>query len=96
MCLAHSRHSTNVKKESESNPVGLFATPQTAVCQTPLSMEFSRPEYWSGLLFPSPGDLPNPGNEPRPPALQAGSLPFEPPGMLTFSQIMSSKYRHYI
>ena len=40
----------------------------------------SRPEYWSGLPFPSPGDLPNPGIEPRVPALQADSLPAEPPG----------------
>ena len=43
-------------------------------------MEFSRPEYWSGLPFPSPGDLPNPGIEPRSPTLQADSLPAEPPG----------------
>ena len=44
-------------------------------------MEFSRPEYWSGQPFPSPGDLPNPGIEPRSPALQADSLPAEPPGV---------------
>ena len=44
------------------------------------SMEFSRPEYWSGYPFPCPGDLPNPGIEPRSPALQADSLPFEPQG----------------
>ena len=43
-------------------------------------MEFSRPEYWSGQLFPSPGDLPNPGIEPRSPILQEDSLPAEPPG----------------
>ena len=43
-------------------------------------MEFSRQEYWSVLLFPSPGDLPNPGMEPVSPALQADSLPSEPPG----------------
>ena len=43
-------------------------------------MEFSRQEYWSGLPFPSPGDLPNPEIKPRSPALQARSLPFEPPG----------------
>ena len=42
-------------------------------------MRFSRPEYWSGQLFLSPGDLPNPGTEPRSPALQADSLPAEPP-----------------
>ena len=45
-------------------------------------MEFSRPEYWSGLLCSPPGDLPNPSKEPRSPALQADSLPFEPPGKL--------------
>ena len=43
--------------------------------QAPLSMEFSRQEYWSGLPFPSPGDLPDPGIEPTSPALQADSLP---------------------
>ena len=43
-------------------------------------MEFSRPEYWSGQPFPSPGDLPNPGIEPRYPTLQPDSLPAEPPG----------------
>ena len=42
--------------------------------------EFSRPEHWSGQLFPSPGDLPNPGIEPRSPTLQSDSLPAEPPG----------------
>ena len=45
--------------------------------QAPLSMRFSRQEYWSGLLFCSPGDLPNSGIEPRSPALQADSLPIE-------------------
>ena len=43
-------------------------------------MEFSRPEYWSGWPFPSPGDLPKPGIQPRSPALQVDSLPAEPPG----------------
>ena len=43
-------------------------------------MEFSRQEYWSELPFPYPGDLPNPGTEPRSPTLQADSLPLEPPG----------------
>ena len=47
---------------------------------TPLSMEFSRQEYRGELPFPSPGDLPNPGIKPRSPALQADSLPSEPPG----------------
>ena len=45
-----------------------------------LSMGFSRQEYWVGLPFPSPGGLPNPGIEPRSPALQADSIPPEPPG----------------
>ena len=60
----------------------LFATPQTAARQAPLSMEFSKQEYWSGLPCPSPGDLPKPGIEPRSPALQADSLPSEPSGKL--------------
>ena len=55
-------------------------TPQTAARQAPLSMEFSRQEYWSGLPFPSPGDLPHPGIKPRAPGLQADSLPSEPLG----------------
>ena len=60
--------------------VRLFATPWTIAYQTPLSMEFSRQEYWSGLPFPSPGDLPGPGIEPGSPALQADALPSQPPG----------------
>ena len=48
-------------------------------CQAPLSIKFSRQEYWSGLPFPSPGDLPNPGIEPGAPTLQADSLPSETP-----------------
>ena len=48
--------------------------------KVPLSMEFSRQEYWSGLPFPSPGDLPDPGIKLRAPALQTDSLPSEPPG----------------
>ena len=54
--------------------VQLFATPWTVSHQAPLPMGFSRQEYWSGLPFPSPGDLPNPGIEPRSPALQADAL----------------------
>ena len=51
--------------------------------QTPPVMGFSRPEYWSGLPFPSPADLPNPGIEPGSPALQADALPSRPPGKFT-------------
>ena len=60
--------------------VQLFATPWTIAYKVPPSVEFSRQEYWSGLPFPSPGDLPNPGIEPGSPALQADALPSEPPG----------------
>ena len=52
-----------------------FATLWTIAHQAPLSMGFSRQEYWSGLPFPSPGDLPDPGIKPEFPALQADSLP---------------------
>ena len=55
-------------------------TPWTVAYKAPLSMEFSRQEYWSGLPFPSPGDLPHPGIEPRSHALQADALSSEPPG----------------
>ena len=54
-----------------------LVTPWTVACQASLSMGFPRQEYWSGLPFPSPGDLPNPGIEPWSPALQADSLPTE-------------------
>ena len=57
-----------------------FAIPWTVARQTPLPMEFSRQEYWSGLPFPSPGNFPNPGIKHGSPALQADSLPTEPPG----------------
>ena len=62
--------------------VRLFATPWTVAYQAPLSMGFSRQEYWSGLPFPSPGDLPDPGIEPRSPALEADALASEPPGKM--------------
>ena len=64
------------------------ATPWTAAFQAPPSMEFSRQEYWSGLLFPSPGDLPHPGIKPRSPTLQADSLPSEPPVRLHENDIL--------
>ena len=58
----------------------LFVTPWTVAYQAPLSMGFSRQEYWSGLPFPSPEDLPDTETEPRSPSLQADALPSEPPG----------------
>ena len=63
--------SLNLPNDSENHSVC------PTVCDPMQSMEFSRPEYWSGLPFPSPGDLPNPGIKPRSPALQAHSLLFE-------------------
>ena len=62
---------------SHFSHVHLFAILWTLACQASLSMGFSRQEYWSGLPFPSPGNLPNPGIEPGSPALQADSLPTE-------------------
>ena len=56
------------------------ATPWTVAYQASLSMGFFRQEYWSGLPFPSPGDLPDPGIKPKSPALKADALPSEPPG----------------
>ena len=70
---------STVKVKSLSH-VRLFATPWTIAHQDPPSMGFSRQEYWSGLPFPSPGDVPDPGIEPRSPALQADTLTSEPPG----------------
>jgi len=55
-------------------------TPWTVAHQAPLSMEFSRQEYWSGLPFASPGDISNPAIKPRSPTLQADYLMSEPPG----------------
>ena len=63
--------------------VRLFATPWTVASQAPPFMGFSRQEYWSGLPFPSPGDLPDPGIKPRSPAFQADALTSELPGKPT-------------
>ena len=73
--------------------VWLFATLWTIGCQAPLSMGFSWQKYWSGSPCPSPGNLPNPRIEPSSPALQADSLPTEPPGnpIVTLS---SFKFHH--
>ena len=59
------------QKVKSLSRVRRFATPWTVAYQASLSVGFSRQEYWSGLLFPSPGDLPDPGIEPRSPALEA-------------------------
>ena len=55
---------------------------------------FSRPEYWSGYPLPSPGDLPNPGIEPRPPALQVDSLPAEPQGYICVTNVYNQAFHH--
>ena len=66
------------KKVLIPSHVLLFATSWTVTHEAPLFMDFSRQEYYSGVPFSSPGDLPNPGIKPRSPALQANSLPSEP------------------
>ena len=68
----------------------------TTAHQAPLSLEFSRQEYWSSLPFPSPGYLPNPEIEPRSPTLQADSLPSEPPGKPTLGVTLSFKKLYYL
>ena len=80
--------------------VQLFVTPWTVAHQAPLSMGFSRQEYWSGLPFPSPGDLPDPGIKPTSPAWQAVYLPLSHLGSLIhaiseykFKFFKNSKYR---
>ena len=57
-----------------------FANPQTVARQAPLAMGFPRQEYWNGLPFPSPGDIPSPGMEPTSPELAGGFFTTEPPG----------------
>ena len=63
-----------VLSSSSVSRIQLFVTPRTVARQVPLSMGFSREEYWSGLPFPSPGNFPDPGIKPRSPVLQADSL----------------------
>ena len=80
MSLVSFEKSMCVKSVSHFSHVWFFVIPWIVAHQAPLSMEFSRQEYWSGLPFPSPGDLPNPGIEPGSLTLQAVSLLSEPPG----------------
>ena len=80
--------------------VRLFVTPWTVAYQAPPSMGFSRQKCWSGLPFPSPRDLPNPGIEPGSPTFQAKALPYEPPGKPTtqiwnWEQTMPQIWLHY-
>ena len=76
--ISQARILVKVKVKSLSR-VRLFVTPWTVAYQASPSMGFSRQEYWSGLPFPSPGDLPDPGIEPGSPALEADALTSEPP-----------------
>ena len=69
-----------VKRVSSLSRVQLFVTPWTVADQALPPMGFSKQKYWSGVPFPSPGDLPDPGVEPGSPALQADALLSEPPG----------------
>ena len=74
----------------KSSHVRLFVIPWTVACQSPLSMGFPRQKYWSGLSFPSPGNLPGPEIEPGSPALLEDSLLPEPPGKKTRSFYVGS------
>ena len=76
--------------------VRLFATPRTVAHQASLDMGFSMQGYWSGLPFPSPVDLPDPGIEPGSPALQADSLPSELPGKLPAALVFHFFYCHTV
>ena len=90
----HRRRLWNMSVCQSLSRVQLFATSWTVVCQAPLSMRFSRQEYWSGLPLPSPRDLPDPGIETGSPGLQAYSLPSEPPGNRRLPQIQQTKHIH--
>ena len=83
------KHRSEVKLLSR---VRLFVTPWTVAYQAPPFMGFSRQEYWSGLPFPSPGDLHDPGIEPGSPAFQADALTSEPPGKVAI-QLYVSDYK---
>ena len=87
--LAHNKREKKVKSLSR---VRLFATQWTVAHQVPPSMGFSRQEYWNGLPFSSPGDLSDPGIEPRSPALQADALSSEPPGKPNTGSLAHNKH----
>ena len=72
--------------------IQLFSTPWTVACQAPLSMGFSRREYWSGLPLPPPWNLPHPEIEPQSPLLQADSLVLDPPGIPIWSSSSASGF----
>ena len=74
------RYKEERKKVKSLSRVRIFEISWTVAHQAPQSVEFSRQEYWSGLPFPPPGDLLDPGIEPGSPTLQTDALPSEPPG----------------
>ena len=81
--------------------VRLFGTPWTVAYQAPPSMEFSRQEYWNGLPFPSPEDLPDPEIKPGSPTLQADALPSDPPGKPSYTskvmlKILQARLQNYV
>ena len=84
--FAFTRNYLGLWKVKSLSYVRVFAIPWTVVYQASLSKGFSRQEYWSGLPFPSPGDLPNPRIESRSPALPADAFPSEPPGSYSSHQ----------
>ena len=77
-CMSYGKTKLDLWKWKYESHVQIFAIPWSVSHQAPLSMEFSRQEYWSGLPFPSPGDLPHPGIKSGSPKLQAVSFPSEP------------------
>ena len=87
------QHIEGPESESVSHiAVSSSYSPMDCSPPAPLSLGFSRQEDWSGLPFPSPEDLPNPGIESRSPALQADSLPSEPPGKPTYRVLLLSRF----
>ena len=89
MCVLVAQYSEQaMKSESEvAQSCPTLCDPWTVARQAPLSMGFSRQEYWSALPFPSPGDLPDPGIKTRSPALQADSLPTKHLLLSRFSRV---------
>ena len=82
---------TRVKESEVAQLCPTLCNPWTVAHQAPPSVGFSRQEYWSGLPFTSPGDLPDPGIKPGFPALQADALPSEPPGKTQRTRVLRFK-----
>ena len=91
------KHKVRVSEVTQSCPT-LCDPMDSSLHQAPLSIGFSQQEYWSGVPFPSPGNLPDPGIKPRSPALLTDTLPSEPPGKSIYKSIYIYIYvhNHYI